>query len=101
MKEKHCYELGAGTWSSGNLYNNNVSGRGQDLDDRKARRLFARWLRLCYKPNEFGPDTAMIRRAYMPGVAVPAKGWVTIDSFELSSEAIAEFIRAYDQPRFS
>ena len=75
-----------------------------DGDDVRARRVAARWLRLIFPHRtDVGFDpTCSIRRSprhYEESGVVPAGSWPMIESFELSPEPIAEFVRVYDRPR--
>lgn len=67
------------------------------LDDRKAQKLLARYLRLVYakkEPNLIFAGTAGFARTFtkIDGF-IPCSGRVVKENFELSPEAIAEFLR--------
>lgn len=83
------------------------------LDDRQARRLLARWLRLIWPkavahthakyPGSMADSTnsgwysapeAQISRVWVD-VVVPIEGHVTIERFDADVQGIAEFIRVY------
>jgi len=67
-----------------------------NLDDKKARKLLSRWLRLVYSklPQDYGYDTATIARTWSPLEGfVPCKNRRVIESFETSPEALKEFFR--------
>lgn len=89
--------------------------RRYGLDDRQARRLLNRWIRLCWdryrtRKHEEYPGSmadaidngwydfprAYIRRIWCPtpGI-VPCVNWTVIERFDLSDEARSEFDRLY------
>lgn len=82
------------------------------LDDRKARRLLARWLRLAWFKYRAkhprgsmaqaiddgwdGAPQAQIARTWVPGSVVPCKRRTLIESFRADEMGIGEFCGAYE-----
>jgi hypothetical protein len=104
----HCYEIRLAAYWLPRVYG----------DDARARRVTARWIRLFWRkyvehitqrhPGSmaaadaegwYSPPTCEIYRsgALLPGYVVPCNGGSVIESFELSPEPIAEFVRVYDR----
>lgn len=84
-------------------------------DDRKARRLLARWLRLAWPkfqartrelhPGSMAdaenngwhrlPEARIYRASICPAGIIQREPWPCIERFELCAETIAEFNRSY------
>ncbi len=82
------------------------------LDDRRARRLLDRWIRLCWPAWKASrragsmadsedngwhklPEATISRIRLLPGDVVPCQDFLQIESFEVCPETISEFSRAY------
>lgn len=67
------------------------------IDDRIARRLLARYIRLVYRQDKVLAiaDTVSISRVWCrpPAYIVPCIPYVTVESFEVCPESVREFLR--------